>query len=116
MEKNMNEWISVKDKPAPKNGKFLFHYHYGIGLGSWGQAYTTINGNSERTHEIYFLVLWPRDVSEEEPMEFDEKKMIEMEVSWMPLPAPPDECSILLEREYVDKEEMIKYFPKEPCS
>jgi hypothetical protein len=87
----MNEWISVKDEPAPKTGKFLFYYHCGIGLGSWGQAYTTINGNSERTHHVYFLVLWPQDISENdgEPMQWWESKMIEMDVYWRPLPERP---------------------------
>ena len=87
----MGEWISVKDLPARKNNKFLFSYFGGIGLGCWGQAYTTINGNSERTHEAYFLVLNPCDISEDqgEPFEWDEEKMIEMEVSWMALPKPP---------------------------
>lgn len=87
------KWISVKNQPAPKKGKFLFHYHCGIGLGSWGQAYTTIYGNSERTHEIYFLVLWPMDISENngEPFQWNEEKMIEMEVKWMPLPEAPKE-------------------------
>lgn len=89
----MSKWISVKDEPAPKKEKFLFSYYYGVGLGAWGQAYTTINGNSERTHEIYFLVLCPMDISENEsePMQWNERKMIEMDVFWMPLPAPPEE-------------------------
>lgn len=89
------EWISVKNCPAPKEEKFLFHYHCGIGLGCWGQAFTSTNGNSERTHKIYFLVLWPMDISENdgEPMQWDEEKMIEMEVSWMPLPNPPNPYS-----------------------
>lgn len=85
------EWISVKNKEAPKTRKFLFYYHCGIGLGNWGQAYTCINGNSERTHKSYFLVLWPMDISENdgEPMQWDEKKMIEMEMYWMEIPKPP---------------------------
>lgn len=85
------KWISVKDKAAPKKDKFLFSYHYGVGLGNWSQAYTTFNGNSERTHEIYFLILWPMDISENngEPMQWTEEKMIEMDVMWMPLPKPP---------------------------
>lgn len=88
-----NQWIKCSDILPPKKGKFLFHYHCGIGLGSWGQAYTLINGNSERTHKIYFLVLWPMDISEnsDEPMRWNEEKMIEMEVSWMPLPEGPKE-------------------------
>lgn len=87
----MSEWISVKDKAAPKTGKFLFYYHCGIGLGCWTQAYTTINGNSERTHKCYFLVLWPCDISENdgEPMQWSDDKMIEMDMYWMPLPNPP---------------------------
>lgn len=86
------KWISVKDKAAPKKDKFLFSYHCGVGLGNWSQAYTIFNGNSERTHEIYFLVLWPMDISENngEPMEWTEEKMIEMDVMWMPLPKPPE--------------------------
>lgn len=80
----MNEWISVKNIPAPKEEKFLFSYRCGVGLGAWGQAYTTIYGNSERTHELYFLVLWPMDISENdgEPMQWTETKMIEMDVHW----------------------------------
>ncbi len=89
----MTDWISVKDEEAPKQEKFLFSYHYGVGLGSWGQAYTTINGNSERTHEVYFLVLCPMDISENdgEPMQWTEEKMVEMDVKWMPLPHAPKE-------------------------
>jgi hypothetical protein len=85
------EWISVKIKTAPKDSKFLFSYHCGIGLGAWGQAYTNINGNSERTHSLYFLVLCPMDISENngEPFQWNEDKMIEMEVYWMPLPKSP---------------------------
>lgn len=86
------KWISVRNELAPKSGKFLFYYHCGVGLGSWGQAYTTINGNSERTHKTYFLVLWPMDISENdgEPFQWNEDKMIEMNIYWMPLPLPPD--------------------------
>ncbi len=86
-------WISVNDKEVPKTGKFLFSYHCGIGLVSWGQAYTTVNGNSERTHEIYFLILWPQDISENngEPMQWNDEKMKEMDVYWMPLPEMPNE-------------------------
>ena len=81
------DWISVEDEAAPKKGKFLFSYHYGIGLGQWGQCFTTINGNSERTHEAYILILWPSEILEgEKPFEWDEEFMKEMEVSWMPLP------------------------------
>lgn len=89
----MTEWTSVKEQPAPKEGKFLFSYHCGVGLASWAQAYTIINGNSERTHECYFLVLWPQDISENdgEPFQWTEEKMIEMDVSWRPLPEPPEE-------------------------
>jgi hypothetical protein len=87
------EWIKCSDQLAPKDKKFLFSYHCGIGLGCWGQAYTTINGNSERTYHSYFLVLTPMDISENdgEPFIWGEKKMIEMEVSWMPLPDKPDQ-------------------------
>lgn len=87
------QWISVKEIPAPKKGKFLFSYHHGIGLGAWGQAYTNFNGNYESTHQLYFLVLWPMNISEDsgEPFQWNEKKMIEMQVSWMPLPEPPKE-------------------------
>jgi hypothetical protein len=89
------EWISVKVKMAPKNEKFLFDYHCGTGLGCWGQGYTDINGNSERTHEIYFLVLWPRDISENttEPMQWSEEKMKEMDVFWTPLPKRSEDLS-----------------------
>ncbi len=84
------KWISVKHLLPPKKTKFLFSYHYGIGLGEWGQCYTIINGNSERTHEAYILILWPSEIlNGENPLQFDEKKMIEMEISWMPLPEGP---------------------------
>ncbi len=86
------KWVSVKKQPAPKEGKFLFSYHCGVGLASWGQAYTTINGNSERTHELYFLVLCPMDITENEcePMQWNEEKMVEMDVYWMPVPLPKE--------------------------
>ena len=84
-------WISVKDKPAPREGKFLFSYYYGIGLGKWGQCYTTRNSNSERTHEAYILVLWPSQILDgQSPFQWTEEIMIEMEVYWMPLPNPPN--------------------------
>lgn len=83
------EWFECKHTPAPKKGKFLFSYHFGIGIGEWGQCYTTINGNSERTHHAYILILWPSEILEGDvPFEWDEEYMIEMEVSWGPLPQP----------------------------
>jgi hypothetical protein len=89
----MNEWISVKDKPAPKEGKFLFKYYYGIGLGEWAQCYTIFNGNSERTHQAYILILWPSEILDgKDPFEWNEEYMIEMEVSWMPLPKQQEKC------------------------
>jgi|GEM_PF-7028501 hypothetical protein len=80
-------WIKCEEKEAPKNEKFLFKYHYGIGLGEYGQCYTTFNGNSERTHEAYILILHPSEWEEKNPFEWSHERMIEMEVSWMPLPS-----------------------------
>jgi Protein of unknown function (DUF551) len=86
-----NKWISVKDQMPPKDKKFIFSYHYGEGLGQWGQCYTTINGNSERTHESYILVLHPSEISDgNDPFKWDEEYMIYMEVKWMQLPKPPE--------------------------
>ncbi len=74
----------------PKKGKFLFNYYYGTGLGNWDQAYEIINGNSERIDEQYILVLWPSEVNSGiSCFQWDEKKMIEMDVSWATLPEPP---------------------------
>jgi hypothetical protein len=76
-------WFDCKETPAPKEGKFLFHYDHGIGLGQWGQCYTTINGNSERTHEAYILILHPSEILDgSEPYCWSHEKMIEMGVSW----------------------------------
>lgn len=84
----MDKWIKCIDLPAPKDGKFLFSYHYGIGLGEWGQCYTVINGNSERTHDAYILILWPSEILDGlDPIEFSEEKMIEMNVKWMDMPS-----------------------------
>lgn len=81
------EWIDCKSEFPPKKGKFLFKYHYGIGLGEWGQCYTIFNGNSERTHEAYILILWPTEILDgREPFQWKEDYMIDMEVFWMPLP------------------------------
>ena len=86
------EWIDVNDLLPPKNIKFLFNYYCGTGIGEWGQCFTVTNGNSERTHKCYILILNPSLLvgNQEEPFEWDEKKMIEMEVSWMHLPKPPE--------------------------
>lgn len=84
------EWISVKNKAAAKNGKFLFNYHCGTGIGEWGQAYTITNGNSERSHAAYILVLDPISINDgNEPFQWTEEYMIHMDVLWMPLPPPP---------------------------
>lgn len=86
----MSEWIKCSDNSAPKEGKFLFNYYYGTGLGEWGQCYTIINGNSERTHEAYILVLWPSEILDgSNPIIFSEEIMKDMKMSWMPLPQPP---------------------------
>ena len=86
------EWISVKDKLPPKDSKFLFSYFYGIGLGQYGQCYEILNGNSERTHNGYILILWPTEILDgSSPMTFEEDQMIEMEMHWMPLPYRPDQ-------------------------
>jgi len=87
------KWIKIEDQSPPKDKVFLFSYFYGIGLACWGQCFTTINGNSERTHEAYILILNPDLMvgNQGEPMEWDEECMKTMEVSWMPLPNPPEE-------------------------
>ncbi len=83
----MSEWIKASDMMPPKDCKFLFSYYYGIGLGEWGQAYTIINGNSERTHESYILILHPSEINDGElPFVWKEDKIIEMQVKWMNLP------------------------------
>ena len=89
----MTEWIKCTDEMPPKDRKFLFYYHCGMGLGAYGQGYTNILGNSERTHKIYFLVLWPMDISENdgEPFQWNEEKLIEMKVLWRGLPDPPED-------------------------
>ena len=86
----MNEWISVKDKSPPKDQKFLFSYYAGIRLAQWRQCYTTINGNIERTHEAFCLVLEPFDESEDERFEWPEDYLKYLDVYWMPLPKPPE--------------------------
>ena len=84
------KWISVKQEMPPKDKKFLFSYHCGEGLGEWGQCYTVFNGNSERTHEAYILILWPSAILDgNEPFCWSEEKLIEMDVKWMLLPKPP---------------------------
>lgn len=85
-------WIKCKNALPPKDCKFLFAYYFGIGLGVWAQCYKTVNGNSERTHEAYILILHPSDIlNGDDPFCWDEKYMIEMDVSWMPLPKPPED-------------------------
>lgn len=92
IKKGHSGWVSCKDELPPKKGKFLFSYHCGIGLGCWDQCYTIINGNSERTHKAYILILWPSEILDgNDPFCFDEEKMKEMEMFWMPLPEPPKE-------------------------
>ena len=81
------KWVDCKDEMPPKDKKFIFSYHCGEGLGQHGQCYTIINGNSERTHHAYILILWPSEILDgNDPMQFDDEKMIEMEIKWMPLP------------------------------
>jgi hypothetical protein len=78
------EWISVKTCLPPKNGKFLFRYHYGVGLGNWGRCYKIINGNSEYDQEKYILILWPSEiVAGERPFEWDEEYLTKMDIEWM---------------------------------
>lgn len=86
-------WIKCSDRMPPKTGKFLFHYWAGIGIGNYGHTYKIINGSSERSNDKYILVLWPSEISAGFtcPYEWEEKDMIEMEVSWMPLPDGPHE-------------------------
>ena len=85
------EWVKCAKKMPPKDQKFLFHYFYGTGIGEWGQCYSIINGNSERTHEAYILVLWPSEINDgNSPFIWDENYMNEMEVFWMLLPDPPE--------------------------
>jgi hypothetical protein len=85
---SQNKWVECVKKFPPKNKKFLFSYDYGIGIGAWGQCFSVINGNSERTHEAYILVLNPHLMvgNQEEPFKWDENKMLDMEVKWMDLP------------------------------
>lgn len=85
------EWISCKNQSAPKNGKFLFHYHQGIGLGEWSSTYEHSNGDSWLTNvQKYLLIIWPSDILHgDSPFEWDEGFMIDMDVKWMPLPNPP---------------------------
>lgn len=86
-------WIKCSEKMPPKDKKFLFSYFAGIGIAKWGTTFKIINGNSERTEEKYILVLEPDFMvgNIDEPFEWNEKYMIEMDVSWMPLPSPPTE-------------------------
>lgn len=86
------EWISVSEQEAPKTGKFLFSYHYGIGIGEWANTFQHRNGDSFLTDvKKYILILWPSEILQGcDPMEWDNGKMIEMEVHWMPLPNPPE--------------------------
>jgi hypothetical protein len=90
---NPYQWINVKDQCAPKKGKFFFHYFGGMGLAEWGTRYEDRNNNSEYAGECYHLVLSPSQVNGnsriDEVMEFDDNKMIEMEMKWMLLPEPP---------------------------
>lgn len=89
------KWISVKDNAAPKEGKFLFHYRCGLGLGEYGSRFEDINNNSEYAGDCYHLVLSPQEVNPNsrycDVMEWDDDKMIEMNVFWIPLPHPPQE-------------------------
>lgn len=86
----MSNWIKCSNRLPPKDCKFLFSYSYGIGLGNWSHAYQVIQGNSERIDEKYILVLWPSEINDGDScFQWDEKKLIEMDVSWMPLPKPP---------------------------
>jgi Protein of unknown function (DUF551) len=85
------QWIKCSDRLPPKDTKFLYSYHCGIGLGQWGECYTVIRGNSERTHHAYILILHPCEILDgNDPWSCDEKTMIEMEMSWMPLPEVPN--------------------------
>jgi len=90
-----DQWISVKDKSPPKEDKFLFHYHFGTGLGNYGRRYRDINGNSEYLGECYHLVLWPEEVNSnnryKEVMDLDEEQMKDLEMLWAPLPSPTKE-------------------------
>ena len=86
------KWIKCSEKLPPKQEKFLFHYYYGIGLGSWGTKYTYFDGDSwDQGEKIYLLILWPQEArdSKGDIYEWDENYMIEMGVSWMPLPKSP---------------------------
>ena len=87
------EWIKCSDNLPPKNIKFLFSYFYGVGIGCWGQCFTIINGNSERTHESYILILNPELMvgDQDQPIEWNEATMIDWDVYWMPLPKSPEE-------------------------
>lgn len=85
------EWISCKDELPPIDEKFLFHYHCGTGIGEWAYTYPVIEGHSIATDPKYLLILWPSEiVAGESPLEFDDRKMIEMDIYWMPLPQYSD--------------------------
>lgn len=78
------KWIDCKIQLPPKDRKFLFSYHCGIGLGEYGQCYTISHGNSERTHKAYILILNPSDIlAGEDPFTWNDEKMIEMDVKWI---------------------------------
>jgi len=88
----VSEWIRCSEEQPPKNRAFIFQYFGGIGVGHWGQCFTTIIGNSERTHEAYILynTCESYDGNGLKEYTWQEDYMIEMEVNWMPLPIPPD--------------------------
>ena len=85
------EWIKCSVLNPPKDKKFIFSYFAGIGIGEWGQCFKIINGNSERSHFSYILILDPFLIvgDQESPFEWNEEYMKIMEVSWMHLPSPP---------------------------
>lgn len=89
------KWTKCSDQMPPKDEKFLFSYHYGIGLGQWGLHYKIIHGDSERFPEGYVLILHPVEINGgDSPFQWDEEYMIKMKVEWMLL---PDHQSILYE-------------------
>lgn len=92
----MNEWIKATDQMPPKESKFLFHYYFGIGIGDWSRIYHFQDGGHSYLSDEYryCLVLWASEHKkgmEEKAMQWDEEKLIEMKISWMPLPKPPEE-------------------------
>ena len=89
----MSQWIDCKSQLPPKEGKFLYSYFYGVGLGEWGKRYAFVYGKSRPTSDSYILVLWPSEIENgDTPIHLNEQEMIEMEMFWMPIPEGAKKC------------------------